>query len=154
MPRPSAGLLCYRRSAGRLEVLLVHPGGPFWAGKDDGAWTIPKGEVLDGEGPLEAACREFREETGHAPGGTFIALDPVRQAGGKLVLAWAFEGDLEPSSIRSNSFSMEWPPRSGRHRAFPEIDRAAWFTVSRARAKILSGQGALLDQLEARITGA
>jgi predicted NUDIX family NTP pyrophosphohydrolase len=154
MPRRSAGLLCFRRASGSLEVLLVHPGGPFWAGRDEGAWTIPKGEVLDGETPLEAAVREFREETGHAPDGTFVALDPVRQPGGKLVLAWAFEGDLDPSSISSNTFSIEWPPRSGRHRTYPEVDRAAWFPVSQARTKILSGQAALLDQLESRLAEA
>jgi predicted NUDIX family NTP pyrophosphohydrolase len=151
MPRRSAGLLCYRRVSGSLEVLLVHPGGPFWSRRDDGAWTIPKGEVLDDEAPLEAAVREFREETGHKPDGTFVALEPIRQTGGKLVLAWAFEGDLDPSSISSNTFSIEWPPRSGRHRTFPEVDRAAWFPVSRARTKILSGQVGLLDQLESRL---
>jgi predicted NUDIX family NTP pyrophosphohydrolase len=151
MPRRSAGLLCYRRVSGSLEVLLVHPGGPFWSRRDDGAWTIPKGEVLDDEAPLEAAVREFREETGHKPDGTFVALEPIRQTGGKLVLAWAFEGDLDPSSISSNTFSIEWPPRSGRHRTFPEVDRAAWFPVSQARTKILSGQVGLLDQLESRL---
>lgn len=149
MPRRSAGLLCYRRTPAGIEVLLVHPGGPFWAGKDDGAWTIPKGEVAVDEPPLDAAVREFKEETGHAPQGDLIALDPVRQAGGKVVMAWAFEGDLDPSSMRSNTFSMEWPPRSGRHRTFSEVDRAEWFPVKRARPKILRGQVPLLDQLEA-----
>jgi predicted NUDIX family NTP pyrophosphohydrolase len=151
MPRSSAGLLCYRRNAGEFEVLLVHPGGPFWARKDDGAWTIPKGHVGDAEDPLEAAVREFFEETGSTADGTFIALDPVRQAGGKVVMAWAFEGDLDTATIKSNTFSMEWPPRSGRHRDFPEIDRAEWFPLSRARQKIIGGQVALLDQLEARL---
>ena len=147
MPLRSAGLLCYRRTGAHLEVLLVHPGGPFWARKDDGAWSIPKGEIAADEDPLLAAQREFAEELGVKPGGPFVALEPVRQAGGKVVVAWAFEGDLDVSTITSNSFSMEWPPRSGELREFPEVDRAEWFPTEEARRKILRGQAPLLDQL-------
>jgi predicted NUDIX family NTP pyrophosphohydrolase len=153
MPVRSAGLLCHRRSAGQLEVLLVHPGGPFWATKDDGAWSIPKGEIDADEDPLEAAQREFMEELGATPEGTFLPLEPVRQAGGKVVVAWAFEGDLDVSAITSSTFSMEWPPRSGQVREFPEVDRAAWFPIEEARRKILKGQMPLLDQLVAKLAG-
>ena len=130
----------------QLEVLLVHPGGPFWAKKDEGAWSIPKGEIGEHEDPLAAARREVLEETGAVPDGTFLPLTPVRQAGGKIVQAWAVESDLDPADIRSNTFEMEWPPRSGRRRAFPEIDRAAWFTIPVARSKILRGQLPLIDE--------
>jgi predicted NUDIX family NTP pyrophosphohydrolase len=136
----------FRWRDGQLEVLLVHPGGPFWARKDDGAWSIPKGEIGEDEDPLAAARREVQEETGAVPGGTFLALAPVRQAGGKIVQAWAVESDLDPADIRSNTFEIEWPPRSGRRRTFPEIDRAAWFTIPVARAKILRGQLPLIDE--------
>jgi predicted NUDIX family NTP pyrophosphohydrolase len=133
-------------------VLLVHPGGPFWTNKDDAAWSIPKGEIADGEAPFEAAVREFEEEMGTAVNGEFIPLPACRQAGGKLVLAWAVEADLDPSRLKSNTFTMEWPPRSGRQRAFPEIDRAAWFPLDVARQKVVRGQQGLLDELESRLT--
>ena len=150
MPKQSAGLLLYRRRA-TLEVLLVHPGGPFWAGKDDGAWSIPKGELAPGEDPLAAALRELREETGFATEGPFVALSPVKQRGGKLVHAWAAEGDADPAALVSNTFEMTWPPRSGRKQAFPEADRAAWFPLDEARRRILAGQGPLIDELERRL---
>jgi predicted NUDIX family NTP pyrophosphohydrolase len=139
----------YRRRAGTLEVFLVHPGGPFWARKDAGAWSIPKGEIDPTEEPLAAARREFAEETGLAAAGAFRPLAPVTQAGGKIVQAWAVEGDLDPSILQSNTFSIEWPPRSGRQRTFPEVDRAAWFPLEIARQKINPAQAALLDELEA-----
>src|ERR1044071_8798885 len=124
MGKTSAGLLLFRTRDGALEVLLVHPGGPFWAKKDDGAWSIPKGEIDAGEDPLAAARREVKEEVGAAPDGRFIPLAPVRQPGGKVVHAWAIEADVDATAITSNVFEMEWPPRSGRRRAFPEVDRA------------------------------
>jgi predicted NUDIX family NTP pyrophosphohydrolase len=147
MAKQSAGLLLYRWRAGELEVLLVHPGGPFWAKKDDGAWSIPKGEIDEGEDPFVAARREVAEEVGAAPDGRFIPLEPVRQAGGKVVYAWAIEADVDPATMTSNTFQMEWPPRSGRRQTFPEVDRAAWFTIAHARSKILRGQLPLLDAL-------
>jgi predicted NUDIX family NTP pyrophosphohydrolase len=149
MTRTSAGLLMYRRRGGTLEVFLVHPGGPFWARKDAGAWSIPKGEIDPTEEPLAAAKREFTEETGFPAEGAFRPLAPITQAGGKMVQAWAVEGDLDPTALQSNSFSIEWPPRSGRQQAFPEIDRAAWFPLEIARRKINPAQAALLDELEA-----
>ena len=130
-----------------MEVLLVHPGGPIWAKRDAGAWSIPKGEPDAGEEPLTAARREFAEELGRGVNGKFIPLSPVRQPGGKVVHAWAVEADFDASSITSNTFSMEWPPRSGRQQAFPEIDRAEWFPLDVARQKILAGQAPLLDEL-------
>lgn len=133
---------------GGVEVLLVHPGGPFWAGKDDGSWSIPKGELGEGEDPLVAARREFEEETGCAVSGDFVPLKPLRQPGGKVVYAWAVRGDLDPSGLKSNTFSMEWPPRSGRQQEFPEIDRAAWFPIETAKRKITKGQAGFLSQLE------
>jgi predicted NUDIX family NTP pyrophosphohydrolase len=148
----SAGLLLFREADGRREVLLVHPGGPFWAKKDAGAWSIPKGEIGEGEDPLTAARREFEEETGVRPVGEALALEPRRQPGGKLVYAWAMRGDLDPAAVKSTTFSMEWPPRSGRRQEFPEIDRAAWFTLEEARTKILKGQVPFLDDLE-RVAG-
>ncbi len=128
-------------------MLLVHPGGPFWAKKDDGAWSIPKGEFSPGEEPLAAARREFEEEMGVSPSGEFIPLKPLKQPSGKLVYAWALRSDFDPSTLKSNVFSIEWPPKSGRQQQFPEIDRAAWFGVETARLKILKGQGPFLDQL-------
>jgi len=148
MAKQSAGLLLYRFHEGTLEVFLVHPGGPFWAKKDLGAWSIPKGEIDEGEDPLEAARREFEEETGFRPEGMFRELTPVKQRSGKIVHTWAVEGDCDSAAIRSNTFSMEWPPRSGRQQEFPEVDRAGWFSIPEAREKILDGQRALLAQVE------
>lgn len=152
MSRASAGLVLYRVRHGALEVFLVHPGGPFWARKDAGAWSIPKGEYLPDEEPLTAARREFEEETGFAPEGAFAALEPVTQAGGKTVLAWAVEGDCDPAALRSNTFTTEWPPRSGQHVEFPEVDRASWFTIPQALEKINPGQRPLLVQLARRVS--
>jgi predicted NUDIX family NTP pyrophosphohydrolase len=149
MARRSAGLLMYRRTEGSLEVFLVHPGGPLWARKDAGAWSIPKGEFGSDEDPLTAARREFAEETGFDVTGDFEALAPVMQSGGKIVHAFVIEGDCDPTQVQSNTFSMEWPPRSGRQQEFPEVDRAAWFTVDEAKDKILKSQRPLLDQFEA-----
>ena len=151
MPKISAGLLPYRRREGGLEVFLVHPGGPFWSKKDEHAWSVAKGEVGPEEDLLEAATREFGEETGITLAGPFVPLAPVRQAGGKWVTVWATETDIDPSGIRSNSFPLEWPPRSGRVQQFPEVDRAAWFDVAEARGKIHKGQLALLAELELKI---
>ena len=147
MATRSAGLLLFRTASDSLEVLLVHPGGPFWAKRDDGAWSIPKGEIHAGEDPFQAALREFREEMGAPVDGDFIALAPRRQAGGKIVHAWAVAAQFDPSRLRSNTFTMEWPPRSGQRREFPEIDRAAWFPLDVARAKILKSQAGFLDEL-------
>jgi predicted NUDIX family NTP pyrophosphohydrolase len=149
--KQAAGLLVYRRRGGELEVFLVHPGGPFWAKKDLGAWSIPKGEYDDGEAPLAAARRELAEETGFEVSGDFLELPPVRQPGGKSVRAWAIEQDLDATQLRSNLFSLEWPPKSGRQQQFPEVDRAGWFALGEARAKILKGQLPLLDELERRL---
>ena len=143
----SAGLLLYRIRHAAIEVLLVHPGGPYWKPKDDGAWSIPKGEFSGAEDPLVAARREFFEETGVAIEGDLRALKPIRQSGGKIVHAWAVEGDLDPTTIVSNTFEIEWPPRSGRLQSFPEIDRAAWFALPEAPRKILRGQVPLLEEL-------
>lgn len=152
MPKVSAGLLMHRRrGGGQLQVLLVHPGGPFWRNKDAGAWTIPKGEVAEGEDLLAAARREFEEELGVRPEGTFAPLKPVRQKGGKQVHAWSFGGDLDAAAVRSNTFTMEWPPRSGKQEEFPEVDRAEWFDLPAAREKINPGQVALLDELEGQV---
>jgi predicted NUDIX family NTP pyrophosphohydrolase len=148
MPKRSAGLLVYRFVDGEPEVLLVHHGGPYWAKKDDGSWSVPKGEYESDEDPLEVAIREFREELGVDPpkaqGLTF--LGEVRQPGGKLVRAWALPGDLDVGVIRSNTFTMEWPPRSGRKAEYPEVDRAGWFDLATARRKLLPGQLGLLDR--------
>ena len=148
MPKLSAGLLLYRRGPGGVEVLLVHPGGPLWARRDDGAWSIPKGEHGPEEDPLAVARREFREELGQdPPAGRPVPLGEIRQPGGKLVAAWALEGDLDASEVRSDTFEMEWPPRSGRVRRFPEVDRAAWFGLEEARRKLSPGQVGFLDRL-------
>ncbi len=149
----SAGLMMYRRREGAVEVLLVHPGGPFWKKRDAGAWTIPKGEPSEGEALIAAARREFREETGLEPTGELIELGVVRQKGGKEVHAWAFEGDCDPASLQSSTFSLEWPPRSGKWRDFPEVDRAEFFELSAAREKINPAQVALLDALQAVTAG-
>ena len=145
----SAGLLLYRRKKGVLEVLLVHPGGPFWTEKDLGAWSVPKGEIQKGEEPLASARREFLEETGFNPEGTFVPLKPITQKSGKIVVCWAIEGDLDPAQVHSNTFKMEWPARSGRFREFPEVDRAAFFGLEEARQKINSAQARFLTELEA-----
>ena len=137
----------YRRGGAELEVFLVHPGGPFWAKKDIGAWTIPKGEYADDEQPIEAAKREFAEETGFAPGSQFHVLGQIKQAGGKIVTAWAFEGDCDPANLVSNTCEIEWPPRSGRRLDIPEIDRGQWFVISEARRSIKSSQEPFLDRL-------
>ena len=151
MAKRSAGLLMYRRNNSCLEVLLAHPGGPFWAKKDLGAWSIPKGEFELDEDPLQAAKREFEEESGVVPSGTFIALGEVKQAGGKIVTAWAVGGDCDPSSLKSNTFSMEWPPRSKRMAEFPEVDRWEWFALNEAGEKILAGQKVFLERLVERV---
>jgi predicted NUDIX family NTP pyrophosphohydrolase len=149
MAATSAGLLMYRRHpSGGIEVLLVHPGGPYWTNKDDGAWTIPKGLANEGEDLLATAKREFAEETGVTPNGEFRPLGSIKQKGGKTVHAWAFAGDVDPAAVRSNTFTMEWPPRSGKRVEFPEIDRAAFFDLASARKKINPAQAAWLDQLE------
>jgi predicted NUDIX family NTP pyrophosphohydrolase len=148
MPKVSAGLLMYRVRDGGLEVLLVHPGGPFFARKDDGVWSIPKGQLDDGEAPLDAARREFEEETGLTPAGPFRPLTPVTQKSGKVVHAWAFAGDCDPAAIHSNTVTIEWPPWSGRRSEFPEIDRAAFFGLKEARRKINPRQRPFLDELE------
>lgn len=148
MPKRSAGLLLYREHDGTLEIFLVHPGGPFWIRKDDGAWSIPKGEYVEGEDPLAVAKREFSEETGFPIEGEPVPLSEVRQPGGKIVQAWALEGDCDAAAIKSNTFSIEWPPRSGKMREFPEVDRAEWFDLKSAKRKILKGQVGLIDELE------
>jgi len=151
MPKQSAGLLLYRWREGRLEVFLVHPGGPFWRRKEAGAWSIPKGELSPGEDPLAAARREFAEETGFSVQGEFVPLAPVTQAGGKVVHAWAVEGELDPEKIKSNTFTLEWPPSSGREQEFPEVDRAAWFGLEEARDKINPAQRRLLEELAGKL---
>jgi predicted NUDIX family NTP pyrophosphohydrolase len=140
--------LLFRETLSHLEVLLVHPGGPFWAKKDAGSWSIPKGEFEENEDPLTAAVREFEEETGFAVAGSPIPLEPLRQPSGKVVYAWAMKEDLDPVRLKSNTFSMEWPPKSGRQQGFPEIDRAEWFTIELAMQKILKGQAGFLAQLQ------
>jgi predicted NUDIX family NTP pyrophosphohydrolase len=153
MPKRSAGLLLFRRRAALIEFFLVHPGGPYWARKDEGAWTIPKGECQQGEEALAAARREFAEETGLSLEGEMIPLGSFRQSSAKTVEVWAVEGDADPASLVSNTFAMEWPPRSGRMQDFPEVDRAAWFTPAQAARKILKGQVPILEALIARLRG-
>jgi predicted NUDIX family NTP pyrophosphohydrolase len=154
MPKHSAGIVLYRRGSDGLEVLLVHPGGPFWARKDDGAWSIPKGEVEEGEEPLSVALREFEEELGvPAPVSreALVALGTIRQKAGKVVAAWCGAGDFDPSSLGSSTFSIEWPPRSGRMKEFPEVDRACWYGLAEARIKLIEAQAELIDRLEAAL---
>lgn len=148
MPRQSAGLLVFRERNGELQVLLAHPGGPFWTRRDDGAWTIPKGEIGTDEEPLAAARREVGEELGWIPEGETLSLTPITQKGGKIVSAWAVEGDWDPATLRSNTFELESPRGSGRMQRHPEVDRAAWFSLEQARTKILAAQVPLLDELE------
>jgi predicted NUDIX family NTP pyrophosphohydrolase len=152
MPKQSAGLLLYRPSGDSVEVLLVHPGGPFWAKRDLGAWSIPKGEYEPSDDPLQTALREFEEETGQAPPAEeLLDLGSVTQRGGKVIHAWAARGDLDPATVHSNTFTMEWPPRSGKRREFPEVDRAAWFDPPTARQKLVSAQAELVDRLLAAL---
>jgi predicted NUDIX family NTP pyrophosphohydrolase len=147
MPKQAAGILLYRRVGSGLEVLLAHPGGPLWARKDAGSWTIPKGQFTDGELPLDAARREFEEEMGSAPAGDFQPLGTVKQPSGKVIHVWIAESDFDASTVKSNLFSMEWPPRSGRMGEFPEVDRAGWFSLEEARDKIIKGQAPFLERL-------
>jgi predicted NUDIX family NTP pyrophosphohydrolase len=150
--KKSAGLLMYRRDAqGAIEVLLAHPGGPFWQRKDAGAWSLPKGEYEDPEQPLDAALREWAEETGFEASPPFMPLGEVTQKNGKRVAAWAFEGAGDPQDLKCNTFEIEWPPRSGRRQAFPEIDRVQWFELAQARERINPAQAAFLDRLAKRI---
>jgi|SRR5579872_1146039 predicted NUDIX family NTP pyrophosphohydrolase len=145
--KQSAGLLLFRRRQGEIEILLGHPGGPFWTRKDEGAWSIPKGLIGLDESPLSAARREFAEETGHCPNGELTPLGDARQPGGKVVHIWAIEDDWDADELQSNTFEMEWPPRSGRREVFPEIDRVAWFSIAEARVRILKGQAVFIDRL-------
>lgn len=145
--KTSAGLLVYRTSSGELQVLLVHPGGPLWGRRDVGAWSIPNGEVGSGEPLLDTARREFREETGFTVAGDFLPLTPVRQRSGKVIHAWAVNGDCDPAMLRSNMFTIEWPPRSDEIREFPEVDRAAWFSIPHALRQIVPGQAGLVSEL-------
>ena len=153
MPREAAGILMFRRGGDGLEVLLVHPGGPYWRSKDVGAWTIPKGKLEDGEAPIDAARREFEEETGFELEGELVSLGSIRQRSGKLVRAWAVEGDADPANLSSLTFEMEWPPRSGRMQTFPEVDEAAFFSLAEAARRILPAQRPLLDRLTSRVNG-
>ncbi|MGA1870186.1 MAG: NUDIX domain-containing protein [bacterium] len=147
MVKKSAGLLMYRFKNSRLEVFLVHPGGPFWSKKDEGAWSIPKGEYTDEEEPFDVAKREFKEETGYEADGNFIPLTPIKQPSRKIVTAWAFEGDCDESKTRSNTFTIEWPPHSGKQAEFPEVDRAEWFPIEPAKKKLLKGHVGFIEQL-------
>ena len=151
MAKQSAGILLYRIVDGQLQVFLVHPGGPFFKNKDDGSWSIPKGEFADDENSLDAAKREFLEETGQNINGNFIELTPILQKGGKTVHAWAIEGDIDHETIVSNTFEIEWPPRSGKKQIFPEIDRAAWFDIEAAKDKINSAQADLIKELQSKV---
>lgn len=146
MPEKSAGILMFRRKRAQSELLLVHPGGPFWARKDNGAWSIPKGVYEEGEDPLAAAQREFQEETGSIAAGNFIPLGSFRQSSGKIVSAWAVEGEYDVEKFKSNLFAMEWPPKSGKFKEFPEVDRIGWFAPAEAMRKILKGQTPILEK--------
>ena len=150
MAKKTAGLLMFRRKDKCLQVLLAHPGGPYWTHKDQGAWSMPKGEYEDDEEPLQAAQREFQEETGFAVCAPYVALGTVKQPGGKMLIAWAFEGDCDPTQLVSNMFALEWPPKSSELRSFPEMDKAEWFDLDQARAYIMKGQIPFLDELETR----
>ena len=141
----SAGILLWRRNGGAFEFFLVHPGGPFWKNRDEGAWTVPKGNIEPDEDPLAAARREFAEETGFTVDGEFVELGSFKQPGGKRVLVWALEGDCDPAKLTSNAFEMDWPPRSGKRQSFPEVDRGGWFGVEEAREKFLIGQRPIVD---------
>lgn len=154
MPKQAAGILLYRRGAAGVEVLLAHPGGPLWARKDLASWTLPKGQFTDGELPLDAAKREFEEEMGSPPTGEFQALGTLKQPSGKVIHAWAAQSDFDVTTVASNLFSMEWPPRSGKFGEFPEVDRAEWFSIEEARLKILKGQAPFLDRLLALVNPA
>jgi len=151
MAKQTAGILVYRRRKGAVEVFLAHPGGPFWAKKDLAAWSMPKGEFLDPETPLDAARREFAEEIGQSIDGDFMALTPRKSPGGKIIHAFAIEGDVDAAKVTSNLFEMEWPPRSGKMQSFPEVDRAAWFGIDDARQRLNKGQVPILDELLARL---
>ena len=152
MAKLSAGILMYRGTCNALELLLVHPGGPFWARKDEGAWSIPKGEYEPGEEPLAVAKREFEEELGSPPpDGTYLDLGEIKQPSSKLIIAFAVKGDFDPATVKSNLFDLEWPPKSGRMQCFPEVDRASWFASKEARAKIQPGQAPFVDRLLARL---
>jgi predicted NUDIX family NTP pyrophosphohydrolase len=154
MAKRSAGILIYRRGATGIEVFLVHPGGPYWAKKDEGAWSVPKGECEPGEDGLAAARRELAEETGLAPQGDFLRLGCFRQSSAKTVEVWAVEGEADPARLQANSFTMEWPPRSGQVKAFPEVDRAGWFSLAEAARKLVKGQVPILSALAALTAGA
>lgn len=147
MAKKSAGFVMYRFMDSKLEVFLVHPGGPYWAKKDEGSWSIPKGEYTDDEEPFEVAKREFKEETGYEADGNFIPLSPIKQPSRKLITAWAFEGDCDARKIKSNMFKIDWPPRSGKQAEFPEVDRAEWFSITTAKRKLLKGHVGFIDQL-------
>ena len=152
MSAQSAGLILYRQHDGKVEVLLVHPGGPFWQKRDEGVWSIPKGELAENEAAIDVARREFHEELGTPPpGGQGTPLGTVRQAGGKIVHAWALPGDLDVTRTTSNTFELEWPPRSAKMQTFPEVDRAAWFDLETARRKLIPGQRAFIDRLEEQL---
>jgi len=151
MTKKSAGIFMYRFREMKLQVFLVHPGGPFWARKDKAAWSIPKGEFDDLEAPLEAAKREFQEETGISVTGDFIDLGEVKQPGRKIIYVWAVEGDCDPAAIKSNTFEMQWPPKSGKYKSFPEVDRAGWFSLGAAREKLHKGQVVLIDRLAEKL---
>ena len=153
MPKKSAGILVFRKTQDEYEYLLVHPGGPFWVKKDFNSWSIPKGEFEEDEQPLAAAKREFEEETGFSIKGEFIELNPVKQPGGKLIYSWAVKSDIDSSRVKSNLFKMEWPPRSGAYKEFPEIDRAEWFDFETAKQKILSGQIPIIENLKNKLIG-
>jgi len=151
MTKKSAGIFMYRFREMKLQVFLVHPGGPFWSRKDKAAWSIPKGEFDDLEAPLEAAKREFQEETGISVTGDFIDLGEVKQPGRKIIYVWAVEGDCDPAAIKSNTFEMQWPPKSGKYKSFPEVDRAGWFSLGAAREKLHKGQVVLIDRLAEKL---